>query len=136
MATLPTHPAAAGALRRQTLRFLLTGVLNTAVGYALYLVGLLAGLMPEIALAVATMLGAVFNYFSTGRIVFRYSAMDRLPRFVGAYALLYLFNAALLRGLIGVFAHPALIQAMLLPLMAAASFVVFRFFVFPGKDAA
>lgn len=122
-----------GELGWQGLKFLFTGVLNTVFGYAIYFLGLTAGLLPEVALAIATVLGAVFNYFSTGRIVFAYNSLDRLPRFIAAYAVVYALNALLLRGLITLFGHPAIIQAMLLPLMAAASFVIFRQFVFAKR---
>lgn len=130
-----------GLIRRheigwQSVKFLFTGLLNTAVGYAIYLAGLFAGLLPELALAIATVLGALFNYFSTGRIVFGYSALDRLPRFMGAYAMVYVVNALALRGLITLVGHPAIVQAMLLPLMAATSFVIFRQFVFAKRAAA
>lgn len=122
-------------LKWQGVRFLFVGMLNTAVGYAIYLAGLFTGLLPEVALAIATLFGAIFNYFSTGRIVFSHASLDRLPRFVGAYTAVYVLNAAALRGMIAMFGHPAVVQAMLLPLLALTSFIIFRQFVFAKKPA-
>lgn len=123
------------SLHRQGIRFLFTGMLNTAVGYSLYLAGLAIGLLPELALAVATTLGAIFNYFSTGRMVFGYRALDKLPRFIGSYALIYCLNAAALRGVIAVGIAPAIAQALLLPVVVVVSFLIFRTFVFSHARA-
>lgn len=113
------------------LRFLFVGALNTAVGYAVYLLGLLAAnLSPGVALAFATLFGAIFNFLTTGRIVFRDSATSRLPLFLLSYALVYVANLGALDALIaaGLAAHWA--QAILLPVMATVSYFVFKSLVF------
>lgn len=124
-------------LNIEFLRFLLVGALNTGVGYLVYLLGLLvANLSPGVALAVATVIGALFNFVTTGRMVFRDSAWSRLPLFLLSYAMVYVLNLCALQGLIaiGVPAHWA--QAILLPVMAVTSYAVFRTMVFkkPGRS--
>lgn len=135
MTPAPEQPVA-DSWRRQGVRFLFTGMLNTVVGYCLYLTGLFTGLVPELALAVATILGAIFNYFSTGRLVFSYRTLDRLPRFIGAYAIIYAVNAAALRWVISLGVPAAIAQALLLPLVVLCSFAIFRLFVFVRTNPA
>jgi putative flippase GtrA len=112
------------------LRFLFIGGLNTAVGYLLYAAFLAAGLVPEFALAAATIVGVIFNYFSTGAIVFGHRSFRRLPQFVAIYLVVYALNASALRALINVGVSPFLGQAFLVPVAAAASFLGFRHLVF------
>jgi len=114
----------------QFVRFLLAGFVNAMFGYSIYLLGLLAGARPEVALLIATVAGAVFNYFTTGRLAFAHRDLRRLPLFVATYGVLYVVNAAAIRGLIGAGLRAALAQATLVPLMAVLSFLLFRFFVF------
>lgn len=116
--------------RHRAVRFVVVGGCNTLFGYAVYLAGLACGLRPELALALATAVGAVFNYFTTARFVFGHRAMNRLPAFIGAYALIYAVNALAIRILLGAGVVPALAQAMLVPAMAVLSFLIFRSFVF------
>jgi putative flippase GtrA len=74
------------------LRFLLVGALNTVVGYGLYLLGLWVGLHYSAAIALATVLGALFNFKSTGTLVFRSRDNSLLLRFLGVYGVVYLTN--------------------------------------------
>lgn len=111
-------------------RFLVVGLLNTIFGYALYLVGIFLGAAPGVALAVATIIGAVFNYFSTGSLVFANSGVRRLPLFLAAYLVIYLGNVAALHALISAGSSASLAQGILLPLVAASSFIIFKFLIF------
>jgi putative flippase GtrA len=78
-------------------RFLATGLLNTAFGYGLYALLVAAGLPYLPALALATVAGVVFNYFSFGRLAFRVAlARATFARFVAGYGLALALNAALL----------------------------------------
>ena len=116
--------------RHRGVRFVVVGGFNTLFGYAVYLAALGFGLGPEYALAVATAVGALFNYFTTARFVFGHRALNRLPMFVAAYGLIYLVNAMAIRLLLGAGLVPALAQAVLVPAMAVLSFLIFRTFVF------
>lgn len=117
-------------LSHQIVRFLMTGVLNTVFGYLVYLVAMLAGMSPGFALATATVIGACFNYVSTGRLVFDHSSMRRLPLFLVAYGGIYLVNLGALHGLLSAGVGAALAQAILTPFVAVLSFVILKRVVF------
>lgn len=121
-------------LAARALRFLAVGVVNSAVGYVLYLVGLIAGAAPSVALVLATVMGALFNYFSTGRLVFQNLGMDRLPHFLLAYFLVYVLNLALLQALISIGLSAGLAQLLLLPEVALASYLLFKHWVFRRRE--
>jgi putative flippase GtrA len=113
-------------------KFLGTGLLNTAFGYAAY-AGLLFFDVPYLAaLFAATIAGIVFNYFSFGRIVFDgHGSWLVFGRFVAAYALIYGVNAALLSGLTDYFfLNPYLGQAICMPLGVLLSWVLMHHWVY------
>ena len=120
--------------RSQPLRFIAVGVLNTIFGYVVYLIGLFAGLVPELALAVSVAIGATFNYFTTGRLVFGHASLDRMLRFFASYATLYIVNAIALRAFVGFGIPPAYAQAILVLPFAAISYLVFKFLVFRPRE--
>ena len=74
------------------IKFLAVGLLNTAFGYAVYVVCILAGFAPQTALAIAFAIGVVWNYLTHARIVFKTGGYRRLPAYVVVYAILYGIN--------------------------------------------
>lgn len=81
---------------RQFVRFLLVGALNTAFGYGIYGVLLWLGLGLPLSLLGATILGILFNFVSTGRLVFRDFAWRRLPGYLVTYALVWLLGTGII----------------------------------------
>ena len=122
------------AKSRRFVRFLAVGVLNTAFGYGVFALLVIAGLNSGLALAIATMAGVFFNYFTTGRFVFANRGHALLPRFALAYAFSYGINLGLLK----LFEHAGLpslaAQAICLPLIVVLSFVLLRLFVFGPRN--
>jgi putative flippase GtrA len=116
------------------LRFLIVGALNTAIGYGIYSLLVLLGLFPELALLIATILGTVVNYATTGRLVFGNRGNGRLFRFVLVYGVVYLPNAATLRLLLHAGLGPLTAQAIVLPAAATATFFAFRKLVFRQRS--
>lgn len=114
----------------QIVRFLAVGVLNTAFGYAIFAGGVLVGLPSGIALAIAMVIGVIFNFFTLGRLVFDSRDPTRLPRFVGVYALTYVVNLMLLRLWEGAGVGPLLAQLACLPVTVSLTFLLMRFLVF------
>ena len=112
------------------IRFLLIGLLNTVVGYGLYAAFVLMGLDPVIAMSAAFCLGVGFNFLSTGRVVFSNTDVWRLPRFVLAYAIVYVANLLLLKMLLTLGLHALAAQALSLPVVVVCTFLILRFFVF------
>lgn len=117
-------------LGAQFFRFLATGVLNTLVGYGLFSLLVLLKLAPGVALLVATVMGVLFNYFTTGRLVFAARGLGRLPWFVAAYGLTFLINLWSLNHLVATGLSALLAQALLLPVMTVLNFVLNKLFVF------
>ncbi|MDT7950942.1 MAG: GtrA family protein [Acetobacteraceae bacterium] len=128
-----------GALRRladeKLVRFLAVGGLNALFGYAMFALGVLVGLPPEVALLVATVLGVLFNFITTGRLVFGVSNRRLLPRFCLVYGAVYLLNSAVLRLLVVAGVSPFLAQAGLVPISAAVTFLLMKSFVFSERLA-
>jgi len=114
----------------QVARFLAVGVLNTAFGYVIFAAGILAGLPSGLALAIAMVIGVIFNFFTLGRLVFDSRDPTRLPRFVGVYALTYVVNLMLLRLWEAAGVGPLLAQLACLPVTVSLTFVLMRFLVF------
>jgi putative flippase GtrA len=106
------------------LRFLAVGVLNTAVGYGLYAVLVLAGLGPQAALALAFALGVLWNYGTHARLVFGTGGYRRLPAYAVAYLAIYAVNAFGLSRAIAAGVHPLVAQLVLALVMAGLSFVL------------
>lgn len=112
------------------IRFIAVGILNSAFGYGLYALLIHVGIIPEIALLVATVLGVIFNFATTARLVFRSSDSRLFFRFVAVYAVIYGCNAMALRILVNSGINPFTAQALLMPLSVIATFAIMRAFVF------
>lgn len=116
-------------------RFLVVGVVNTLFGYGLFYALLGVGLAPTPALALATIAGIGFNFFTTGRVVFANADAARLWRFACVYGAVFLVNDALLELAIRTGLAPAPAQAVLLLPCVALSYVLNRAFVFAVREA-
>jgi len=111
------------ALRRFA-RFLVVGFVNTLFGYAVFSALVLAGLPDQTALPIAYVIGVIWNYFTTARLVFDEKGFSRVPHYVLAYLFIYALNAAGLAGLTGAGLHPLIAQALILPFAAVLAFLL------------
>ncbi len=118
-----TDPASLGT-GHKFLRFLVVGVVNTAVGYGLYAALVLAGLGPQAALAMAFALGVLWNYGTHARLVFGTGGYRRLPAYAVAYLAIYAVNAFGLARAIAGGVDPLVAQLVLAVVMAGLSFVL------------
>lgn len=125
-AATPTH----GRSRYRFLRYLAVGGLNTAFGFAAYSGLILAGAPFWLALFLANIAGILFNFVTTGTLVFRASLTGRLTRFIAAYLCLYGANLLLLSLLRRWIAGEIYAQALLALPMAALAYVLINRFVF------
>ena len=113
------------------LRFLLVGVLNTAFGYGVFVACLWLGMHYALAGAISTVLGVLFNFKSTGNLVFHSRGNRKLPQFVAVYAIIYLVNVLALGAMLQ-FGIPEWLGGLILLLPSAIlSYVLNRQFVFP-----
>lgn len=123
----------AASHRKRFVRFLLVGALNTLFGFAVYSALIVLGTTIWLALFAGTLLGTVFNFFTTGGYVFRDISLHRFPRFVVCYLLLYGVNLVLLEWLSLMLGDKILSQAILILPMALLSFFLMARFVFSAK---
>lgn len=112
------------------IKFLLVGVLNTAFGYGLFVLLIWLGLPHPYAMGIGTIIGVLFNFQTTGKLVFSGAHWRLLARFVSAYVLIYLLNLGGVALLLGWGLNVYLAGALLLLPMAGVSFVTLRLFVF------
>lgn len=68
-------------------KFILIGILNTAFGYLAFALLLFAGLHYTLAVILSTVAGILFNFKTTGVIVFKNNNNKLIFKFVAVYAL-------------------------------------------------
>ena len=83
-----------------------------------------------IALLAGNAAGLVFNFFSTGGLVFRTLALHRLPKFVACYASMLLINYGLLEVLTPLVSSKIIAQAILTLPMAATAYSIMTLWVY------
>lgn len=122
-------------LDSRIIKFLGTGILNTAFGYSTYIVLLYIGVSYLLALLISTLAGIVFNYLSFGRLVFRTDqSWHVFGRFVAAYGLIYSVNAVLLEQLINHFSiGPYIGQIICIPINVAINWIAMNYWVYKKK---
>ena len=123
-------PPVPGLADSPFVRFLVVGVLNTAFGYALFALLVWAGLWYPAAAAASKIGGIVFNFNTTGRLVFGNRDRTLFWRFLAVYGVTYVASVGLMRlGL--VLGVPVLWTgaAIALP-MAGVAFLLQKSFVF------
>ena len=77
-------------------RFLFVGGLNTLFSYVIYAILILLNVHYTLATLISTILGIIFNFFTTGSIVFRNRKLSLMIRFFLVYGFTYLVNILLL----------------------------------------
>jgi len=119
----------------QFLRFVVVGVFNTLLAYAIYALSLAVGFPYPIANFIALVFGIIISFTTQGKIVFNSLEYRRFWRFLLCWSLIYCINIAIIRELIhlGFGAYAA--GALALPVIAVISFGVQKFFVFTQENA-
>jgi putative flippase GtrA len=74
------------------LRFLVVGVCNTLFGYAIFAGLIFFHIHYAIAMFFSTIVGIVFNFFTTGRMVFKNKKNSLFFKFIFIYGVVYLLN--------------------------------------------
>ena len=115
-------------------RFLFVGGINTVFGYLVFSTFILLKIHYSIALLFSTILGVLFNYFTTGRIVFNNSSPKLLIKFFGVYGITYLINLLFLK-IFNYYQVDMLIAGAILVLpIAILSYFLNKVFVFRVKN--
>jgi putative flippase GtrA len=113
------------------IRFLVVGGLNTAFGYAVFTAIFLLTSERNLAVIIGNVVGAAFNYFTTGRLVFANKGLRAFLPFVLGYVLVLVVNLALVNlfvsfGLTTLIAGLVALPFCVLVSYAYNSLVVFR----------
>jgi len=74
------------------IRFIAVGLINTIFGYGLYLTCLYIGFNYMLAALISTILGVIFNFFTTGRLVFSSNDNSLIFKFIFVYLIIYFFT--------------------------------------------
>jgi putative flippase GtrA len=119
----------------QLARFIAVGLLNTAFGYGIFAALLYLGLHYVIALFIATISGILFNFKTTGRLVFKSNSNRLIFHFAGVYALIYAVHVCSLEILLGLGINVYWAGAMLILPMASFAFFLNKRFVFKNDQA-
>ncbi|EKD53782.1 MAG: GtrA family protein [uncultured bacterium] len=117
-------------LSREFITFLLVGILNTIVGYLFFVFFLFAGFHYTIAILFATCLGILFNFKTTGTLVFKNKNKRLLIHFIGIYILLYGWNVSLISLIHKIIPNFYIAGAMTSFFMAIISFYLNKHLVF------
>lgn len=112
------------------LRFIAVGVLNSVFGYGCFALLMVAGMHYVPALLLATIAGVLFNFKTTGALVFKSNNNGLIFRFIASYTIVYVVNVTGLKllSLLGI--NPYYGGAVLILPMAALAFFLFKRFVF------
>ena len=118
---------------RQFGRFIIVGVANTAFGYGLFALLIYLGLHYALASFIGTILGVLFNFFTTGRLVFQNMDSKRLPCFFSVYGCTYVFGVIGLGILDAAGLDMYRAGLLLIPPSAIFSYFLNCHYVFGGK---
>jgi putative flippase GtrA len=122
-------------LKHQFVKFLLVGVINTIFGYLVFALSIYGGVHYSIAIIISNIAGTLFNFKTTGVLVFESHDNGLISKFFGVYIIIYFLNLA---GLVTL--HHAVVsryieQAILALPLALVSFYLNRRFVFNSPRA-
>jgi len=121
---------AARLWQHRALRFLVTGGINTAIGYLLFF--LCQHVMSREAAVIASgVMNTAFGFFSYGKLTFGQVPTSRVVRHFAVYAVLWAVNVALLDLLVlkaGLSNMAG--QALCVPVYAVLGYVLMRRFVY------
>ena len=110
-------------------KFLLVGILNTLFAYTIYALLITIGLNVNLALFLQYIAGVLWNFKTTGALVFKNSDNKLLLKFILSYFFTFLLNSVLLKFLIS-YVNGYIAQAVLVMPIAVISFLIFKFWVF------
>ncbi len=118
------------SINNRFIRFLIVGGINTAFGYGIFALLIFLKFHYALAALLSTILGVLFNFKTTGRLVFESKENRLIFKFVGVYAITYVINTAFL----GVFnfyrVDMYLAGAVMILPMAMLAFVLNKSLVF------
>lgn len=112
-------------------KFLLNGLLNTGFGYLVYSITFLITKDYQISLALSTIIGTMFNYFSYAKFTFKKNhKLGSFFRFILSYFFIYLINLGILKFLTDKEYSALISQIIALPFCILISFLFMKLWVY------
>ncbi|HPY04250.1 MAG TPA: GtrA family protein [Spirochaetota bacterium] len=122
-------------LNAEFIRFLLTGGLNTLVGYIIFALAFWISGHEALSLVIDYGIGAFFNYLSYSKLVFHGYKTKRFISFIAIYIIAYLLNYGLVKTTMKIFGINAYIaQALALTVCPLFLYFMLKKFVFSNKS--
>lgn len=121
-------------LKIQFIRFILTGIINTLFSLVIYWLLLWSGLEYYYAMLIANMLGILFNFKTTGKLVFYNSDNSLILKYILINILIYLISIVGVKLLIFADINEYYGAVIMAPVMAILSFLVNKIYVFEKKQ--
>jgi len=113
------------------IKFIFVGILNTIAGYLAFAFLIFIGLHYSIANFLATIFGIIFNFFSTGRIVFKNQNNSLFLKFFGVYTLTWATSTGFIYLFKNIFNNNIYITGFIILIPnAILSFVLMKYYVF------
>lgn len=120
-------------LKKQIFNFILVGILNTLVGYALYALFIYLGFEYILSVLFATVLGVMFNYKTIGKFVFYEKSNNSIVKFALVYLIVFIVNISVIK-IFKIYDFNDYISGFFAIIPASiVSFVLNKFYVFKGN---
>lgn len=121
-------------VKSKFIRFLLVGGLNTVFGYGVYCLMVFIGLSYVWATLVSQVLGVLFNFLTTGTLVFDNRDKRLFLRFVLNYVLTYFISIGANKACQEIFGWNTYISGIgAMAVSALCSFFILKFFVYGSR---
>lgn len=119
---------------RKFIKFLFVGGINTLFAYIMYSIFITTPLPRPIALLCAYIVGVLWNFKTTGTLVFKSNDNSLIFKFFGVYILTYFINLIALNLLADIGVNKYLAQLIVVPPVSVLTFILFKLFVFKENN--
>lgn len=116
------------------IRFIFVGCLNTAFGMSVYCLCIFVGCPYYLATLISNVLGVLFNFKTTGILVFRNNDNKLIFKFILCYAFVYLVNTLFVKGFILLDLNDYLSGILAMPFTALCSYMLLKKLVYNEKN--
>ena len=106
------------------LKFIIAGIVNTFFGYSIYWILLMLNMHFTVALLIASIIGILFNFYTTGTYVFNNNNIKLLKKFIAIYLFIYVINLVGIKILIYFGFTPSISGLFMQPSIALLGFIL------------
>jgi putative flippase GtrA len=114
----------------QFIKFLIVGGINTLFGYLIFAFFIFINVHYSLAALISTIAGIIFNFNTTGRLVFKNRNNRLIFRFFGVYLIIYSLNILFLKLFDSMQISMFIAGAVIILPMAVIAFLLNKYLVF------